>query len=54
MEKTEVKTVCAWCKRLREGGKWIEDLEDGRKISHGICPECAEKLRQNRNKRPQK
>jgi hypothetical protein len=54
-ETKECKTVCAWCKRLRrENGEWVEDEEDGRRISHGICPECVSKLRGTALKHPQK
>lgn len=42
--------VCAACKKIRdENGNWhpieafISDKSDAR-FSHGICPECAEKL----------
>lgn len=42
--------VCAWCKKIRDiGQNWraMEAYIDQRadvKFSHGICPECAEKL----------
>lgn len=36
----KIKMVCAWCKE--EMGE-VESVEDG--ISHGICPECAAKVR---------
>jgi hypothetical protein len=43
--------VCAWCKRIRDkDGRW-ESLEQylrgngGLEISHGVCPECATKLK---------
>jgi hypothetical protein len=41
--------ICASCKQVRVGDKWIRiegilanhsDLQ----LSHGVCPECAEKL----------
>lgn len=39
-ERPKLKIICAWCKKdmgEREGTK------EG--VSHGICPECAEKQR---------
>jgi len=43
--------ICAWCKRIRnEGGDWT-DLESyitqhsDANFSHGVCPNCASKLR---------
>ena len=42
--------ICASCKKIRdEGGNWniLETYIDGHseaKFTHGICPECAEKL----------
>ena len=36
-----IRVVCAWCRRdmgLKEGDAPYP-------ISHGICPECAEKVR---------
>jgi len=40
--------ICAWCKRIREGEKWMEYdryLATKTAITHGICPECAHNLR---------
>lgn len=49
------RVVCAWCKKLRrENGEWVEDEADGRRISHGICPECVSKIRGTALKHPQK
>lgn len=42
--------MCAWCRKLRQDdGYWTElekyvQQQAGVKFSHGICPECAEKL----------
>jgi hypothetical protein len=42
--------ICAWCKKVRsDDGVWREDailsrLPEGIGYSHGICPECAEKV----------
>jgi DNA-binding response OmpR family regulator len=45
-----VLAVCAACKRVRdEGPDWV-DMEayvrrlSGREITHGVCPECRERL----------
>jgi hypothetical protein len=41
--------VCAWCRKIEYKSQWLS-LEahfrekTGREPSHGICPECAEKL----------
>lgn len=42
--------VCAWCKRIRDHGNAWKDLEhylaeeEGRRVSHGICPECLARM----------
>jgi DNA-directed RNA polymerase subunit RPC12/RpoP len=36
----KLKKVCSWCKK--EMGE-VDSVEEG--ISHGICPECAAKVR---------
>ena len=36
-------TVCAWCNRVRRGGRWVEDGESTlaqAHLTHGICPTC--------------
>ncbi|MCG6924751.1 MAG: hypothetical protein LJF30_05490 [Acidobacteria bacterium] len=42
-----LRTVCAWCDRVRgPGGEWRhpEDAEAlGPATTHGICPECLER-----------
>ena len=41
--------VCAWCRKIEYNNQWLS-LEahfaekTGRELSHGICPECSEKL----------
>lgn len=43
--------VCAWCKRVRDDQGYWQQIEEyltrngDTSISHGICPECAEKSR---------
>lgn len=40
----EMKTMCAWCKRIRTPGeKWHTpvDKPDLRTLNHGICMKCA-------------
>ena len=56
LEKTMIRTlggfipICASCKRIRDDdGKWVsieEYISDrsGVEFTHGICPECSEKL----------
>jgi hypothetical protein len=42
-------TVCAWCKGIQNAeGFWrhaenAPQPDSGSKVSHGICPECAER-----------
>lgn len=36
----EPVVMCAWCRRIKEDGKWIEAEVFDCKITHGICPEC--------------
>lgn len=42
--------ICAWCRRVRDDeGYWGEleryvEQNAGARISHGICPECAERM----------
>jgi len=47
VKETVLRTVCAWCDRVRgEGGKWRRAEEGeapGRATTHGICPECLER-----------
>jgi hypothetical protein len=47
MKKTVLRTVCAWCDRVRDsGGEWrrAENKEiSGPTTTHGICPECLER-----------
>lgn len=41
--------VCAWCRKIEYQNNWLS-LEEhfvqktGRKPSHGICPECSQKV----------
>jgi hypothetical protein len=42
---TNVLCVCAWCKKLRLNGMWVQVNHVTGVISHGICPNCALLLR---------
>ncbi|MGD0743918.1 MAG: GAF domain-containing protein [Verrucomicrobiota bacterium] len=51
--------ICAWCKRIRDDEGYWAQLEayfhksTGVDFTHGICPECLEKVRpKGRQKRP--
>jgi GAF domain-containing protein len=43
--------ICAWCKRIRDGKGYWSQVEAymhehaGADFTHGICPECLDKLR---------
>jgi hypothetical protein len=40
----KIVTVCSFCKRVCDGNKWVsKDVEKDIRLSHGVCPECAEK-----------
>jgi len=47
--------ICAWCRKIRnDKGYWdqVEDYIQSRSnatFTHGICPECSEKLKQKKN-----
>jgi hypothetical protein len=44
--------VCAWCRRIQHQNMWLS-LEEhfqqrtGATVSHGICPKCAERFKQD-------
>ena len=46
--------LCAWCRNIRDearGGKWVPleayiESHTDMHVSHGICPECAERVKQ--------
>ena len=48
MEKRELISVCAWCKKVEAAkGIWeLSNIPEGKIPSHGICPECAKKVRE--------
>lgn len=43
--------ICAWCKRVRNDQNYWQQVESyvaertDARFSHGICPECREKVR---------
>lgn len=45
--------LCAWCRRIEKDNEWLS-LEEhisrsgGQSVSHGVCPECAQKMRAER------
>lgn len=50
--------VCAWCKRVRDDEGYWDQVEaylhkyTGIDITHGICPECLEKMRPHKEDSP--
>ncbi len=51
--------VCAWCRKVWVGDRWVvfEDYikkEHMLKTSHGICPECALKMKADTSGGPDK
>jgi hypothetical protein len=49
--------VCAWCRKIEHNDHWLSleahfAQKTGGQVSHGICPECLEKLK-TQVKRPQ-
>ncbi|MCG6921606.1 MAG: hypothetical protein LJF15_11080 [Acidobacteria bacterium] len=47
MRGSPLRTVCAWCQKVRDpSGEWCEtELPEpaGRIATHGICPDCLER-----------
>jgi hypothetical protein len=42
--------VCAWCRKIEYNQQWLPleahfAQKTGGKVSHGICPECSEKVK---------
>ncbi|MFZ2446930.1 MAG: PAS domain-containing protein [Syntrophobacteraceae bacterium] len=57
-EMRELIPVCSWCGKIRDDESYWKTIEaylekqlDAR-ITHGICPECAEELRQGSTRTP--
>jgi hypothetical protein len=44
-ELQEPVTICAWCPEVRE--RTLALTRRGRVVSHGICPACAEKFKED-------
>jgi hypothetical protein len=48
--------VCSWCRRIQHQNVWLS-LEEhfqhntGAEISHGICPECAQRFKEETERR---
>jgi hypothetical protein len=42
-ERLEVQ--CAWCLRVLVEGTWIDGAPVGALVSHGMCPDCLDRLR---------
>lgn len=44
--KKTIPTICPWCNKIFKLDQW--DIEEDRKIgaTHGICPKCFEKYKQ--------
>ncbi|MDA8106474.1 MAG: PAS domain-containing protein [Nitrospiraceae bacterium] len=45
--------ICAWCKKIRDDGGYWKQVEayiaehSNAEFTHGICPDCAEKLKED-------
>ena len=48
-EEKSIPVVCPWCNKLFRIESW--ETEDGKKtgVSHGVCLECAEKVKKENN-----
>ena len=51
MDANQLGTRCAWCTRVKDGGRWVAETAehssgatDELRWSHGICPDCADQL----------
>ena len=55
---TGLLPICAWCKKIRDDKGYWSQIENyvashsGVVFSHGICPECAAKIRNERGPEP--
>ena len=51
MPGSEVRIVCAWCKRIKVNDEWPTDSAapyfEGPRDSHGICPVCFSDAKQD-------
>ncbi len=56
MDERKLIFVCAWCKKVEiSKGVWeLIKVPDGKIPSHGICPECGEKVRKESGLVPKK
>ncbi len=47
--KKSIPLVCSWCKSIYKIDSW--DIKEGEKsgVSHGICKECYEKMKNSNN-----
>jgi len=44
----DIIAQCAWCKKIRLSGKWVDvKLPEGVEVTHGICEPCARKLHED-------
>jgi hypothetical protein len=49
-----ITQLCSWCGRVQRDGEWVTLEADAVKplVSHGVCPECFERvLRAERERR---
>lgn len=51
--RQEIPRRCAWCERFCVGGKWVHGRREtdvvqahGSRMTHSICDDCTEKLRE--------
>lgn len=43
MEKEKLRTICAWCSKLIQEGKYLT-LFGKKRVSHGMCRQCFDNM----------
>ena len=49
--------VCSWCRRIQHQNVWLSleehfQRDTGGEVSHGICPECAKRFKEEIERQP--
>jgi len=45
LPKKTIPLICSWCNKIYRIEKWQFEENQRTGVSHGICPECLEKMR---------
>ena len=44
METKTIPVICPWCNKLYTLSKWQVDKDKKTAVTHGICPQCFNKV----------